>query len=374
MKTLLLTIIQNITVLGFCALLFARIGRSTNWPSRWAGTVYYIAVGTFLTCLVSEFPLVTPDGAQYSLRNLPAIVLGVFGGPVLGVATGFLGGLYRLWLGGPTAFQGFCGVFLSGLCAGGMSRMTTKGELGTFPIWRSIIPSFIATPLIVLVIYATLPAEMFSSMLGMLLPLNLVFQPMAVLVLTYLLQDDIKTYQRQVELIDRARRDAKTSLANSQDFDEFLSRTLADPSQQPVSVLFIDLDHFKKVNDIHGHEMGDHVLRELSARLSSSIRPLDKVARYGGEEFTICIPQCDFGRALSIADRIRIAIDEEPFCRGLAAKSIHLTVSIGVACGHEITAEQLLRRADKAMYAAKNSGRNRVVGYTMLTGDLASAQ
>ncbi|MGE5654341.1 MAG: GGDEF domain-containing protein, partial [Bacillota bacterium] len=215
---------------------------------------------------------------------------------------------------------------------------------------------------------------LFQGVLWMLLPLNLIFQPLASVILTFLLQDDINMYQRQIELLERSRRDAKTSLANSQNFDEHLARTLADPSQHPVSVLFLDLDHFKKVNDLHGHDMGDRVLRELSTRLLTSVSPSDKVARYGGEEFTICLPQCDFGRALSIADRIRIAVEAEPFCTEVVARGIHLTISIGVACGEDISAEQLLRRADKAMYAAKNTGRNRVIGYTMLTGDVASGR
>ncbi|MGE5654357.1 MAG: LytS/YhcK type 5TM receptor domain-containing protein, partial [Bacillota bacterium] len=157
MKTLLLTIIQNITVLGFCSVLAARIGRSIKWRSTWATGIYYVAMATALTCLVSEYPLVTADGAQYTLRNVPAIIMGVFGGPILGIATGFLGGLYRLWQGGPLAVQGFCGLFLSGLCAGGLSRVATKGELGTFPTWRSVIPSIISAPLIILVMYVSLP-------------------------------------------------------------------------------------------------------------------------------------------------------------------------------------------------------------------------
>lgn len=135
---------------------------------------------------------------------------------------------------------------------------------------------------------------------------------------------------------------------------------------RPVSVLLVDLDHFKAVNDTHGHEVGDEVLREVAQRMSASLRGLDLCCRFGGEEFVAAFSGGGMEMALSIAERLRLTIADEPFAISTEKDKdslLAVTISIGIATtsGRDDTAEALLKRADLALYRAKSEGRNRVV-------------
>jgi diguanylate cyclase (GGDEF)-like protein len=141
-------------------------------------------------------------------------------------------------------------------------------------------------------------------------------------------------------------------------FNEEIER--ARRTGQPLSVLLMDLDHFKRVNDTHGHAVGDVVLRMFADRVRALVRRIDIFIRRGGEEFVLVMPSTTLEQARTTAERIRARIAERPLdvADGVA---IRQTVSIGVATwdGHE-SAEALERRADEAMYAAKRAGRDRV--------------
>jgi two-component system cell cycle response regulator len=130
-----------------------------------------------------------------------------------------------------------------------------------------------------------------------------------------------------------------------------------------LSLLLIDLDHFKLVNDNHGHLVGDEVLRGVARLLAAAVRSVDLVARYGGEEFVVVLPETSLEGALIFAERVREQIAEQAFV-GAGGRSLQLTVSIGVATfpsnGVEMV-EELFARADEALYQSKAGGRNRVV-------------
>jgi two-component system cell cycle response regulator len=135
-------------------------------------------------------------------------------------------------------------------------------------------------------------------------------------------------------------------------------------AQKPISVLIVDIDHFKKVNDTHGHAAGDAVLREIVNRLTRGLRPSDLVARLGGEEFAIIMPEADALSSLAIAERLRKTIESVPIEGADQAPPLTVTVSIGIAVMLENTNEDpraVFRRADQALYDAKKNGRNRVV-------------
>jgi two-component system cell cycle response regulator len=127
-------------------------------------------------------------------------------------------------------------------------------------------------------------------------------------------------------------------------------------------VLIFDIDHFKDINDTHGHETGDDVLKGFSERLRQGVRGVDLVARYGGEEFMVVMPETDAAFAEAVAERLRSDVEKTAFATRSRA-AVPVTVSIGIAeWRHQSdTAESLIRRADLALYAAKRSGRNRVV-------------
>jgi two-component system, cell cycle response regulator len=128
-------------------------------------------------------------------------------------------------------------------------------------------------------------------------------------------------------------------------------------------MLVIDIDFFKAINDSHGHDAGDEVLRDFALRIKRSIRGIDLACRYGGEEFVIVMPETDMAVAAMVAERLRRRIAAEPFSIAQGAERIPVTISIGIAAlrGKEDTAASLLKRADLALYRAKRDGRNRVV-------------
>jgi two-component system cell cycle response regulator len=131
----------------------------------------------------------------------------------------------------------------------------------------------------------------------------------------------------------------------------------------PVAVLVIDIDHFKKVNDGFGHDVGDEVLSEFAVRLASNVRAIDLPVRHGGEEFVVVMPDTDLEDARRIAERIRLHVAGAPFRVMGGQELLSVTISIGVACsaGPEDTSNALMKRADEAVYEAKSRGRNRVI-------------
>jgi two-component system cell cycle response regulator len=131
----------------------------------------------------------------------------------------------------------------------------------------------------------------------------------------------------------------------------------------PVAALMIDIDHFKKINDTYGHDVGDEVLREFAARLASNVRAIDLPCRYGGEEFTVIMPGASIEAAERVAERIRLHVAGAPFRVAAGSELLNVTISIGVAAslGEGDTPEALVKRADAAVYAAKAGGRNRVI-------------
>ena len=164
-------------------------------------------------------------------------------------------------------------------------------------------------------------------------------------------------------LREQATRDALTSLWNRPAILDALTRNLARAERErtPVAVALLDLDHFKLINDTHGHLAGDAVLREASRRIRSVIRGYDAAGRYGGEEFLVVLPGCDENRALSHAEPIRECLAANPVRFGHI--EIEVTASLGVTAvedARDVRPDDLIHAADDALYDAKRGGRNRV--------------
>lgn len=175
----------------------------------------------------------------------------------------------------------------------------------------------------------------------------------------------LKKHER--ELRRTSRLDGLTGVMNRPAMMHALNRELERSNRygHPMSVLFIDLDHFKKVNDTHGHAFGDKVLKEVCETIRHTIRLPDILARYGGEEFVVILVECPKDEALRTAERIRRAVAGHVIQKRNMDVFVQVTASIGIYINatFEEDASAILRHADRALYAAKKAGRNRVVIY-----------
>jgi two-component system cell cycle response regulator len=164
--------------------------------------------------------------------------------------------------------------------------------------------------------------------------------------------------------IEMAITDALTGLYNRRYMESHIGTLVeqAAARSKPLTVLVLDIDYFKSVNDTYGHDAGDDVLREFAIRIRKSIRGIDLACRYGGEEFVVVMPETDLSVATIVAERLRRKIAGEPFAIQKGTRSIEVTISIGIAAlGHGDDAAAVIKRADLALYRAKRDGRNRVV-------------
>lgn len=173
--------------------------------------------------------------------------------------------------------------------------------------------------------------------------------------------------ERSLKMVyESAHRDGLTAVFNRKHVDERLDVELAyaDRHEKPLSVVLVDLDHFKRVNDEHGHQAGDEVLRAVGAILLKGSRVEDIVGRFGGEEFLIVVRDTPGPAAVVVAERVLLAIAQAQVEYG--GRTLSVTASAGVAslacCGAEKTRDALVRIADERLYRAKMQGRNRVVG------------
>lgn len=170
-----------------------------------------------------------------------------------------------------------------------------------------------------------------------------------------------KMLRKANEDLDRlARIDSLTGLSNRRQTGEALDAAVANAQRydQPLSVLMIDVDHFKAVNDEHGHEIGDEVLRLVAGRLQGSLRRGDLIGRWGGEEFLVLAHSAGAVEAEAVAERLRVAVCSTPVIAG--GHLLEVTVSVGAATRVGEVSEELVAQADRAMYAAKDAGRDSV--------------
>ncbi len=176
--------------------------------------------------------------------------------------------------------------------------------------------------------------------------------------------------QLQEKLQDQANRDPLTGLYNRRYLDDSLQREISRCLRQgdPLSLVLIDLDHFKAVNDDHGHNAGDLVISQLALALTTLSRASDIVCRFGGEEFLVVLPGTGLEAAEARAEEYRRVFEGTPVPVDNASLSV--TLSAGVACSYrEIAPDELIRYADQALYQAKETGRNRVVSQAPLTDE-----
>lgn len=177
----------------------------------------------------------------------------------------------------------------------------------------------------------------------------------------FVMQNNHELKHMQVRLEEMARSDSLTGIANRRHFMDTAPAFLnhASRNQKTCFVMMMDVDHFKQINDTHGHAVGDSVLSALAGRVRKTIRPYDLFARYGGEEFILLVADVDEAEAEALATRIRLAICDVPFL--FNGVTLRVSSSFGLAQVSESGLDEAIRRADEALYAAKRAGRNRSV-------------
>jgi len=197
----------------------------------------------------------------------------------------------------------------------------------------------------------------YASLASVLLGLNLVWLVFARL---------------NTQLAELASRDPLTRLLNRNGLDEVVARHFAARETKPVTLLQVDIDHFKRVNDSHGHAAGDVVLRAVAAALAANVRASDFIARTGGEEFLVGCVAADDGVAWALAERLLAAVRRLDIKVPGAKVPLHCTVSIGISsrCAQKADWERCWAEADRALYAAKAAGRDRVVAASALRVDV----
>ncbi len=182
------------------------------------------------------------------------------------------------------------------------------------------------------------------------------------------LQDRINSKRRELESLSLT--DDLTGLLNHRAMQKRLKDEFsrAQRYNDPLSLLMIDVDHFKAVNDTHGHQVGDRVLKELAQVILESVREIDVAARYGGEEFLVILPQTHFSGSLAVAERVWRSVGEHQFAPD--ESDLRLTVSIGISFFPNksvSTSDRLVALADEALYQAKRDGRNRICLHQQLS-------
>ncbi len=186
--------------------------------------------------------------------------------------------------------------------------------------------------------------------------------------LRYRLKAGRRIIDLEQRILQLANTDPLTGMLNRRAFMERLKAELERSGREnaPLSIIMADIDHFKRINDEHGHQAGDHVLREFSRGLVKLARPYDFLGRYGGEEFIACLPNTNEEQALSIADRLRRGIEEMVISLS-GGVNIPITASIGTASytagAGKDDVDRIIKRADDALYKAKREGRNRVCAW-----------
>ena len=313
--------------------------------------------GAFLAMLD---PTELRPGVIVDPRTTMVLLAGFLGGPVASVIALTPPTIYRIYLGGIGAPAGVMTIAVSavvGIC--GYYLFVHGGREVSF---KKLVLFALASPLVSLGIFMLPTTLAYQITLETFIPVN-VARVCGVVILGMMIVHE----QRRIRAEDEVRRlaftDELSGLSNRRAFYAALARAWSNWERltQPFTVILIDIDKFKLVNDAYGHPTGDEVIRGLAKILQSECRPVDVVGRLGGEEFAILVTDTDPLNAKPIAERIRTRVERsEVFTDG---KTIRFTISLGVSqlLSQSASWQDAMSSADRALYAAKRTGRNRVI-------------
>ncbi|MFT4182722.1 MAG: diguanylate cyclase [Rhizobium sp.] len=325
------------------------------------GTLKYLAVGLLFGLggmLSMSDPIRLAPGVLHDGRSVLLVLAPFYSGPLGAVVAAAMMAVFRLAIGGAGAIGGAVGILIVAL-TGYLLTLLPRQWLGAG--WRrsALLGLATVTSLVVLVF---LPFELARELLvSAVLPVTIV-NILGVVLLSDLLERERYRVSIQRALENEASVDPLTKLPNRRVLQREGDRCSKEAGSRriPFSIIMLDIDHFKKINDTWGHSCGDTVLAKVADVIRQTVRKTDVAARYGGEEIVVLLPNTDERAAMSVAEKIRKDIE----ATGLVFDRdvVHITVSIGIACSNEPTTDfrYVLEAADKALYRAKAGGRNRV--------------
>lgn len=331
--------------------------RCTNQDSSHLTRVLTGALAGLLGCVLMLYSVTIMPQVVLDFRNIPIIMMAVYAPFSSVMVTSLVIGLFRLTLFGinEVSIISFIVSVLMGIGC---------GLVGTLRIRRSLkwVLNDVITIMLASSAFMLLISE--SSILTKVL-ISFYIGTFIVSCLMYYLLEYLTLSNRLFHIMeDELRKDYLTGLYNARQFEHLL-KTAAKHIQerdQSLSLLYMDIDHFKHVNDTYGHLAGDKVLMEIGSLIKQCCRSNDIISRNGGEEFTTILTDCPLEKAAEIAERIRKTVESHKFAIS-DCKSINITLSIGISsfphtCLH---LGKVLEQSDSALYRAKNEGRNRVV-------------
>lgn len=293
-------------------------------------------------------------------RYISLIVASIYGGPIASIVGGLIIALFRIIYGGINYESIIASMFVLAAAIGcSLISKIRKGKKRKWiiMIFYCLVNSFFA-------LYMVIPD--YLELLKILLQYYVGFIILGFLV--YYCAETITVSNSVIRNLKReSSKDFLTGLNNVRNFDILYNAALqnAYEKSESLSVIVIDIDYFKKINDTYGHQAGDAVLKQLGEILMEGRREFDIVSRNGGEEFSMILINCKCNMAFKIAERVRKGVEDHKFILP-DQKKIHITISGGIATYPDSAKdnESLYKNADKALYKAKNSGRNRVCCYS----------
>ncbi len=351
-------------VMALLTLAFGMIERGVAGARRRSvlhGSIF--GVGAALAMLE---PVHFGDGVILDGRSVIVGLAAAFGGGPAAFVAALVAGGVRLYLGGVGAIAGAVGIAIAAalgllwarhLRPEGRAGLMHLAGLGTLLALHTSSVAFLPAALIVVVAIKAIPVLAAGCILG-------------TIVMGHLLDRERGHLSVEGTLRRDAHTDALTDLPNRRAFDWTLAAVAAAASERRAcALMLVDADHFKRVNDRHGHAGGDEALKFIVARLRHAAPDGSHVCRIGGEEFAVILEGTSYAEALRAAEALRSEVEARPFVHD--AIPVPLTVSIGVTMGNgpeTAEASELLRAADLALYAAKTRGRNRIVFHGALRG------
>ena len=348
-----LVLINGLGIMALTAMAFGHVERTVSSPlvrAALEGSVF--GLGASIAMLS---PAHVADGVFVDARGIFIGLAGAFGGPVAALIAVLIAGAARLLIGGVGALSGLCGIFLAALAELMWRKIYWRAEqhdrTSLFALGLMIPTSLIS--------YLLLPNGMGVEILLDTAPILVLASVFAAVTLGTFIEREMALLRKEQRLHSEATTDPLTELMNRRSFENFVEDSIAGDGSSSA-LLIIDIDHFKAVNDKHGHDVGDKVLCHVASLLTGCVRQRDAVARIGGEEFAVFLPGISVQQAREVAARIRQAVENSR--HGPAP----VTVSIGLNwLPNPRSLPAIMAAADTALYAAKNSGRNRVIFASM---------